>query len=146
MKNMDKEIERIEKGDAWQDSDEVVKLKVKKPLDKVVPVRLQAEHWEILREHARKLGVGPSTLARMWIVERLRSEIMTLEDLEIINLIMSGLSNKQIADSLHMSEEKVQGHLIKIMHGFSDERIYSLLRGSTEKPNQQSQIIKKYPK
>ena len=74
MKNTDKEIERIEKGDAWEDTDEVVKLKVKKPLDKVVPVRLQAEHWEKLREIATEMGVGPTTLARMLIIESLRSK------------------------------------------------------------------------
>jgi hypothetical protein len=72
MKNLDKEIERIEKDDAWKDSDEVIKLKAKKPLDKVIPIRLQSVHWEKLREQAKELGVGPTTLARMWILERLR--------------------------------------------------------------------------
>ena len=72
MADLDKEIERIERGDAWDESDEVVHAEVKKPLDKVIPVRLSAEKWEELRKEARELGIGPTTLARMWILERLR--------------------------------------------------------------------------
>jgi len=45
---------------------------VKKPLDKVIPIRLSTEKWEELRKEARELGIGPTTLARMWILERLR--------------------------------------------------------------------------
>ena len=37
-----------------------------------IPVRLSAEKWEELRKEARELGIGPTTLARMWILERLR--------------------------------------------------------------------------
>ena len=40
--------------------------------DKVIPVRLSADKWEELRKEARELGIGPTTLARMWILERLR--------------------------------------------------------------------------
>ena len=72
MADMDKEIERIEQGDAWDESDEVIQVDVKKPLDKVIPVRLSADKWEELRNEARELGIGPTTLARMWILERLR--------------------------------------------------------------------------
>ena len=72
MADMDKEIERIEQGDAWDESDEVIHVDVKKPLDKVIPVRLSADKWEELRNEARELGIGPTTLARMWILERLR--------------------------------------------------------------------------
>ena len=74
MADIDREIERIEQGDAWEDSDEVVPVEVKKPLDKVIPVRLSAEKWEELRKEARELGIGPTTLARMWILERLRQK------------------------------------------------------------------------
>ncbi|MBI4187121.1 MAG: hypothetical protein HY530_06430 [Chloroflexi bacterium] len=74
MADIDKDIERIEKGDAWDEGDEVVQVEVKKPLDKVIPVRLSAEKWEELRKEARELGVGPTTLARMWILERLRQK------------------------------------------------------------------------
>ncbi|MDO8531876.1 MAG: hypothetical protein Q7T26_06880 [Dehalococcoidia bacterium] len=72
MKDAKKAIERIERGDAWDETDEVVTVQVRKPLDKVIPVRLSADVWEALRGQARELGVGPTTLARMWILERLR--------------------------------------------------------------------------
>jgi len=72
--DLDKEIERIERGDAWDESDEVVRVEMKKPLDKVIPVRLSAEVWEELRKEAHELGIGPTTLARMWILERLRQK------------------------------------------------------------------------
>ncbi|MBI2860285.1 MAG: hypothetical protein HYX91_02110 [Chloroflexi bacterium] len=74
MAGLDKEIERIEQGDAWDKGDEVVRVEVKKPLDKVIPVRLSSEKWEELRHEARELGIGPTTLARMWILERLRQK------------------------------------------------------------------------
>ena len=77
MANTDKVVEDIERGDAWNESDEVVHVEVKKPLDKVIPVRLPADKWEQIREEARELGVGPTTLARMWILERLRQRVKT---------------------------------------------------------------------
>jgi hypothetical protein len=70
---VERAIESIERGeDAWLDTDEAVEIQVKRPLDKVIPVRLAAEHWEELRREARDLGVGPTTLLRMWVLERLR--------------------------------------------------------------------------
>ncbi|MDD5094551.1 MAG: hypothetical protein PHV74_09260 [Dehalococcoidia bacterium] len=75
MAEMDKVIAGIEEGDAWDETDEVVKLEVKKPLDKVIPVRLSSDKWEQLRQEARELGVGPTTLARMWILDRLRQTV-----------------------------------------------------------------------
>ncbi len=60
-------------ADAWLDDDEVVDMEVKRPLDKVIPVRLSSDKWAMLRREATQLGVGPSTLARMWILERLRA-------------------------------------------------------------------------
>lgn len=74
MTDLDKEIQRIEQGEAWDESDEVVEVELKKPLEKVIPVRLSAEKWEDLRKEARELGIGPTTLARMWILERLRQK------------------------------------------------------------------------
>lgn len=72
MPEMDEVVARIEAGDAWDESDEVVHLEVKPTLDKVVPVRLSSAKWLELRQEAMELGVGPSTLARMWILEKLR--------------------------------------------------------------------------
>ena len=59
-------------NDAWDQSDEVVDLEVKRPLDKVIPIRLPSDKWEALRREAREMGIGPTTLARMWLLERLR--------------------------------------------------------------------------
>ncbi len=75
MADMDKAVEKIEQGNAWEETDEVVHVEVKKPLDKVIPVRLPADKWEQIRQEARELGVGPTTLARMWILERLRQRV-----------------------------------------------------------------------
>jgi hypothetical protein len=73
MGDLDREIAKLEAGDTWRDDDEVVELEVKRPLDMVVPVRLSSETWEELRQEARELGVGPTTLSRMWILEKLRN-------------------------------------------------------------------------
>jgi len=72
MDKMEHEIEKIEKGNAWDESDEVFQVEVHKPLDKVIPIRLAADKWEALRQEARDAGIGPTTLARVWILERLR--------------------------------------------------------------------------
>jgi len=75
MADVDKAAEKIEQGNAWEETDEVVHVEVKKPLDKVIPVRLPSDKWEQIREEARELGVGPTTLARMWILDRLRQRV-----------------------------------------------------------------------
>jgi hypothetical protein len=77
MDNIDKKVKEIEQKDAWNEDDEVVQIEVKKPLDKVIPVRLPGENWGELRREARELGIGPTTLAHMWILERLRNQIKT---------------------------------------------------------------------
>ena len=80
MTDIDKVVEKIEQGDAWEETDEVVHVEVKKPLDKVIPVRLPTDKWEQIRAEARELGVGPTTLARMWILEHLRQRVKVLPD------------------------------------------------------------------
>jgi len=50
---------------------EPVEVEVKQPLDKIVPIRLSADHWAELYRYAHELGIGPTTLARMWILEKL---------------------------------------------------------------------------
>ncbi|OGO23844.1 MAG: hypothetical protein A2Z28_00945 [Chloroflexi bacterium RBG_16_51_9] len=77
MKDIDKAVEKIERGNAWKETDEVVPVEVKKPLDKVIPVRLSADKWQQMREEAKELGIGPTTLARMWLLERLRQRVKT---------------------------------------------------------------------
>jgi len=68
MGEIDKAVEKIEQGNAWEENDEVVQVEVKKPLDKVIPVRLPSDKWEQIREEAREL-------ARMWILKRLRQRV-----------------------------------------------------------------------
>lgn len=66
-------IDRIDAGETVLPSGEAVELKVKQPLDKVVPIRLSDEHWRQLVAEARDLDVGPTTLMRIWVLERLRA-------------------------------------------------------------------------
>jgi len=72
MSEQEREIQRIDDGgNAWEDTEEVVEVEFRRPLNVVVPVRLAADTWEDLRREAKEVGVGPSTLARMWLLERL---------------------------------------------------------------------------
>ena len=74
LSGIEREMKRIDEGgDAWLATDEEVEPTVKQRLDKVIPVRLTSEKWDALYREARELGVGPTTLARMWILEKLRS-------------------------------------------------------------------------
>jgi len=75
MTDLDKAVKNIEQGDAWNETDKVVQIEVKKPLDKVIPIRISTEKWEEIRSEARELGIGPTTLARMWILEHLRQRV-----------------------------------------------------------------------
>jgi len=77
MTDIEREVQKLEEGEAWEDTDEVVEIDVKRPLNKVIPVRLSSEKWEELRREAHDVGVGPTTLARMWILEKLRQVMLT---------------------------------------------------------------------
>lgn len=73
LDEIEREIERIDQGgDAWEDTDAVVGIEVKQPLDIVVPVRLSTATWDGLYKEARQHGIGPSALVRMWVLEKLR--------------------------------------------------------------------------
>ena len=37
-----------------------------------ITIRFQPEHLQVLREEAFQQGVGPTTLARMWILEKMK--------------------------------------------------------------------------
>ena len=39
-----------------------------------ITIRFQPEHLKILREKAIQVGIGPTTLARMWILEHLKEQ------------------------------------------------------------------------
>ena len=45
--------------------------KIERPLGHILAVRLDAQTIHRLAVIARKKGIGPSTLARMWLLERL---------------------------------------------------------------------------
>lgn len=53
---------------------EVKRIKVERPLGHILGVRLDARTIDHLADIGRKKGLGPSTLARMWILERLEEE------------------------------------------------------------------------
>ncbi|MCL4541417.1 MAG: hypothetical protein M1396_03620 [Chloroflexi bacterium] len=48
-------------------------VEIKRLLDTVIPVRLAADTYAELRREARERGVGPSTLIRMWVLEKLHA-------------------------------------------------------------------------
>lgn len=73
FKTLEEEVEWYETHDSWDDDDEDVIVVGKVPLDTVVPVRVTGDVWRALHREAKELGVGPTTLARMWIMEKLRA-------------------------------------------------------------------------
>lgn len=50
-----------------------VKLEVVKPLIHILGVRLDAKTIDQLSKLSSQMGVGPSTLVRMWVMEKLKS-------------------------------------------------------------------------
>jgi hypothetical protein len=43
----------------------------KNHLQKIIPIRVSVEDWERLRKQAQGMGIGVSTLTRIWVMERL---------------------------------------------------------------------------
>lgn len=70
------EVARIDAGgDAWEGTTPVPedeRPRFKRPMEKVIPIRVSAEQWRALRTEAERLGIGPTTLVRMWALEKLR--------------------------------------------------------------------------
>ncbi len=60
-------------ADYW-DGLKPVKVRFTQNLSHPIPVRLDSETLEKLRTQAQKKGIGATTLARMWILERLEVE------------------------------------------------------------------------
>lgn len=58
-------------SDYWEEL-EPVKLRVAKNLTDTLNVRFTPEDMQKLQKKAEAKGIGPSTLARMWIKERLQ--------------------------------------------------------------------------
>jgi hypothetical protein len=60
-------------ADYWDDF-KPVKVRFARNLSEGITIRFDPETLEQLRGEARKKGIGPTTLARMWILERLQSQ------------------------------------------------------------------------
>ena len=58
----------------FEDEFTEVKMEVARPLIHTLAVRLDARTIDRLAAVGRKKGLGPSTLARMWLLERLDQE------------------------------------------------------------------------
>jgi hypothetical protein len=67
-----------EEAEFWDTHDstefewEPVEVKVSRPLKVTFAIRLDPQTVEQLREIAASMGIGPTTLARTWILEKLR--------------------------------------------------------------------------
>ena len=68
---------------AWWDSHDItdyldelkpVRVRFARNLSEGLTVRLDPQTMQELREQARRQGIGPTTLIRMWVMERLRAE------------------------------------------------------------------------
>lgn len=57
----------------YQDEFKTVRARFAKHLSEGITIRLDQETLQALREHAREKGIGPTTLARMWILEHLKN-------------------------------------------------------------------------
>ena len=72
-----REVDRLDAGgDGWEGTvpvPEAERPQFKRPMEKVIPIRVTAEQWQALREEAERLGIGPTTLVRMWALEQLRA-------------------------------------------------------------------------
>lgn len=55
----------------YQDEFKTVRARFAKNLSEPVTIRLDPETLKKLRQQAHQKGIGPTTLARMWILERL---------------------------------------------------------------------------
>lgn len=56
----------------FEDEFEEVQVKAAKPLKITYTLRLDPDTVKELSQIAREKGIGPTTLARMWIVDRLK--------------------------------------------------------------------------
>ena len=41
----------------------------KKNLQKIIPIRVSQENWEQIKKEANRMGIGVSTLTRIWIMD-----------------------------------------------------------------------------
>jgi len=76
FKNLDEEADFWDTHSTTEFEDEFVevKMEVARPLIHTLAVRMDAKTIDRLAAVGRKKGIGPSTLARMWLLERLEQE------------------------------------------------------------------------
>ena len=55
-------------------SSAAARVRFAKNLSEGLTVRLDPETMRELRERAKRQGIGPTTLIRMWVMERLQAE------------------------------------------------------------------------
>jgi hypothetical protein len=60
-------------ADYWQEF-KPVRVRMAKNLSEPLTIRLDPETLAELRSRAKQKGIGPTTLARMWVLERLQGE------------------------------------------------------------------------
>jgi DNA-binding NarL/FixJ family response regulator len=68
----------------------------------------------IIREVHAGGGPIPSQIGRK-LVDRLRQQVLTMRELEVLQLVANGMRNKEIGSVLGISEETTQGHLKNIL-------------------------------
>lgn len=76
FKNREEEAKFFDTHDMadYQHEFKTVKVKFAKNLSEGITVRFNKTTIEKLREIAHEKGVGPTTLARMWIMDQLRQQ------------------------------------------------------------------------
>ena len=74
FKNLEEEAKFFETHSIadFQDEFKTVKVKFAKNLSEGITIRLDSDTLAKLRSQARERGIGPTTLARMWVIEHLK--------------------------------------------------------------------------
>ena len=77
-RRLDEEIARLDAGGSSLEGSTPIppeeQYQFKQPLDKVLRVPLDDEHWQLLYDEARRRGIGPSALIRMLAMEKLQEQ------------------------------------------------------------------------
>lgn len=74
FKNLEEEAKFFETHNIadFQDEFKPIKARFVKKLSEGITIRLDYETLSELRSRAQEKGIGPTTLARMWVIEQLR--------------------------------------------------------------------------
>jgi DNA-binding NarL/FixJ family response regulator len=78
--------------------------------------------------HAGKRHVSPQIAKE--IASHLSNETLTMRELDVLDSIAKGNSNKAVADSLHISEETVKGHVRNLLAKLqANDRTHAVMIG-----------------